>query len=65
MKQDYTMAYLRFLAGRRTSCPNPGAYRRVLPNRRTVPLTAAQGRIIRLKVDTLLKEIVERRALSS
>jgi len=61
MKQDYTTAYLRHLAGRRSSVPNPAAYRRVLPNGSTKPLTAKECRLIRSRVDALVAQVVEAR----
>ena len=57
MKQDYTMAYLRYCAGLRPSVPNPSAYRRVLPDGTTTPLTADEGRTIQRRVDAIIDDI--------
>ena len=57
MKQDYTMAYLRHLAGQRPSVPNPAAYRRVLPTGSAQPLTPEEGRDSLQKVDALVAKL--------
>ena len=59
MKLDYTMAYLRYRAGVRSSLPRPSAYLRLSssPSRETRPLTETEARNIRKQVDTLLERV--------
>ena len=57
MKQDYTLAYLSYCAGLRLSVPNPSAYRRVLADGTTKPLTADEGRAIQGRVDAIIDDI--------
>jgi hypothetical protein len=54
MKQDYTTAYLRHVAGLRPSVPQPQGYRPVVPDGSTTPSMAEQGRAIRSRIDTIL-----------
>jgi len=61
MKQDYTMAYLRHVAALRPSVPSPQAYRRVLRDGSTTPLTSEQGRAIRSRVDAILATLLAER----
>ena len=51
------MAYLRYCAGLRPSVPNASAYRRVLPDGTTKPLTADEGRTIQRRVDGIIDDI--------